>query len=334
MKYFLLLIILTLFSCTRDTWKITNINKFIGNQKIDSTLYNSFDNLAIHKKIIKISTSDSLNNNIGNSFRLPFVSFEKKEIFIAKKCFTNYRKQVFIRLNKNGEIQDSIIVNKNVKITNDYIVDDDFYYTWFSDNSTEKKRFNNINFRSDADSLKVNAIITDLKKNKVPFSYSSNFYDESSNGNYIITFNNNQLVKYVYTANISEKYYDIITEYSLTENRKIKELSTINNDNLFKIDNYFAKTYNELIEGNSLKGFNPTGGANTCDYCVGTCFFTLSNSTNLKLKIDNQNFCGHYSNIVVNAKNLEVYTEDFLNCYLINVNFEEWKNPMFYIIPK
>ena len=334
MKYFSILIILAITSCTNDTQKITSLGKFIGNQEIDTTLYNTYDDLAIQKKIIKISTSDSLANDIGTSFRLPLVSTDKY-VFIAKKCMTDYGKQVFLRLNKDGDIQDSIIVNKNVVIFDDFIIDDDFYYSWFLDNNIAMKKIKSINY-SDVDSLKLKDLIIEINKNKTPFTKGYDFYDKTGTENYLITFANNNLVKYYYSANLSKKYSNrLLLDYNDDNKayKKTKDLGSIKSDNLFKVDNFFAETYNEFIEGNSIKGFNPTGGSSDSDKYVGTYFFTLSNKANLKLKINNEEL-RKSNNISDFAKYQEVYTEDLLNFYLINVNFQDWKNPVFYVIPK
>ena len=330
MRYIYIFVIFIIISCTDDKWKITPQNKFLGQKTIDTTMYSTYDNLSFQKKITKISTSDSLSNETKTSFRLPLVSTDRY-VFIAKKCFADYRKQVFLRLNKNGDIQDSIIINKNVIIANDYIIDDDFYYSWFIDNSTAKKNFKNINYRSDADSANVKAIVANLRENKVPFILSTNDY-ENDVANYIITFTNNSLTRYIYSANISKKYLDIPDD-RLIQSKKIKNLGSIKSDVLFKVDNFFAKSYNEFIQGNKIKGFNPTGGHSECDKYLGTYYITLSNKAKLKLKIKDDNLCKGFD-ISEFSKYQDVYTEDFLNFYLINVNQEEWKNPVYYVLRK
>ncbi|WP_312767944.1 hypothetical protein [Epilithonimonas sp.] len=335
-KLFLIFYFFLLISCTDDKWIVNPENRFLIENKIDTIRYKTYEQLLRNGEIKKISTSDSIGDNYVH-FRIPLVS-EDGFLFIEKKHDKDKNQNVIIKINKNGVILDSILINKNSAIINDYIIEKNVYCSWFLDNDKMYKNLENINYFSKSDTTKIKTLINNLEENNFSIYINSDYSDENKidTCNYIISFKNNKLIKYNYSKNIKPEYFlKTSSEKSIHIDTKLRTINSIKSENLFTIDNFYANSINRFIRGNKIK-FNlyiNGGGFPPCEKYIGTYFISLSNQSKLGLKFNNVSLC---NNDAINdfAKKHEVYTEDFLNFYLININQVNWANPFFFIINK
>ena len=330
-----ILIILILVSCN-SKWENIPVNKFLAESIIDTTKYNTYEDLFLNGKIKRITTSDSLENY--THFPTPIVS-EDQYIFIEKKYDPNADKNVIIKIDKDGEIVDSIIINKNSAIINDYIIDKKSYCSWFIDNDKTMKNLQNVSLFSKSDTAKIKDLVKTLKKKKVQFYSTAEYSSQTSidTCNYIISFMSNKLVKYNYLKSIGPKYeLQIDGEISSRFSKKFRSINSINSEVLFKVDNFYAFYFDKQIR-RGIKGsdFFSTTGTNFsyCNSYSGTYFITLQNQSNLKLKLMNRQLCENQSVHEIPKKN-DVYTEDFLNFYLIDVHGVYFATPLYYVVKK
>lgn len=328
-------IIFILVSCN-SKWENTPTNKFLAECIIDTTKYNTYEELFLNGKIKRIITTDS--HATYTHFATPIVT-EDKFIFIEKKYYQDIGKNVIIKIDKNGETVDSIIINKNSAIINDYIIDKNSYCSWFINNDKNMKNLENVNFFSKSDTTKITALVKTLNKNKVQFFSTSGYSNENSidTCNYIISFISNKLIKYNYLKSIGPEYdLQIKSIISSKFSTKFRNIKSINSENLFKVDNFYAYSLDKLIR-RGISGsdfFSNTGTSiSYCNSYDGTYFITLLNQSNLKLKLMNKQICENRS-IHEFAKKNDVFTEDFLNFYLIDIHGFYFDVPLYYVVKK
>lgn len=324
------LVIIVIYSCTDDKWKTFPENKFIGNNIIDTTKYHSLEEIFKEKKIYR----PSFEAYSYYHFTSPLVT-DNKYVFIEKKHLTDKDKNVILKLDKKGDIIDSIVINKFSSIINNYILEKDYYISWFIDSDKTKKALPNENYFSKSDTLKIKNLVKELKRNKIKF-YSSE-YSDSNNSidtcNYIITFQNNKLIKYNYTNSYDLK---INNENPDDFSEKYRNIQSLNSEKLFKVDNFFANASERLIrKGNKIHSgdlFSNTGQGHVtpCNTFIGTYFFTL---LNLKLKIPNQRICQERI-LQESANKPSIYSSEFLDFYLIELPLDTDEPPYYYYILK
>jgi hypothetical protein len=109
-------------------------------------------------------------------------------------------------------------------------------------------------------------------------------------------------------------------------------MSSIKSEDLFQVDNFFAKYHYSFIPGNKwdFKLYPNGGGVPQCDNFTGTVFFSLLTTPQLKIKTNKESIC---ENRTLNelAEYHTVYTENFLNFYLIEKGI---RNPVYYVVKK
>lgn len=328
-------IIFILVSCN-SKWKTTPVNKFLAESIIDTTKYNTYEDLFLNGKIKRIITSDSLENY--SHFPTAIVS-DNQYVFIEKKYYQDADKNIIIKINKDGETVDSIIINKNSAIINDYIIDKNSYCSWLIDNDKTIKNLQNVSLFAQSDTTKIKQIVKKLKKDKVAFYSTSEYSSQPSidTCNYIIAFMANKLVKYNYLKSIGPKYdLQIDGEISSGLSKKFRSINSINLEVLYKVDNFYAFYFDKQIR-RGIKGsdfFSNTGtNFSYCNSFSGTYFITLQNQSNLKLKLMNRQLCENQSVHEIPKRN-DIYTEDFLNFYLIDVHGVYFATPLYYVVKK
>lgn len=286
----LLLTLLT--SCRDNRWSSKAENRFILKHTIDTTQYQTIEELSRNKQITKIITSDSTDNYCH--FYSPLI-YNNQYIYIEKKYFPDKEKNVILKLDRNGNIIDSIIINKYSTIINNYIIEKDFYISWFVDNDKKIKKFENINYFSKSDTTKLKGLVKSLKNDGTMF-YATSEHSSNENidtCNFIISFKNNKLQKFNYLKSIKSEYsLGISNNISFDFSKEYEEISMVTTSDLYKIDNFFAKTHETYIPGNKIN-FNlhlNGGGMNPCNHFYGTYFITLP-LFKIKLKRINQSIC-------------------------------------------
>lgn len=326
-------IIFILVSC-ESKWENKKINEFLSKNVIDTTEYNTCEELFLNGKINKIVTSNCQENVFIQN---PIVS-ENKFIYIEKKHNSDNNKIVFLKIDKNGKTIDSLIIDRDVAIINDYIINKNSYYSWFVDNDKNIKKLENVNFFSKSDTTKIKSLVKNFKKYNLKF-YSTSGYPNNDRSidtcNYIISFKKDKLVKYNFSNTIHpENDLKIESTISLDFSAKFKEVESISKEDLFKVDNFYAYSLDMLIRQGISGGnlFSNTGtSSSTCNIYTGTYFITILGQSNMKLKLMNVEICEN-EDIYEYAKQAlfyDVSTEAFLNFYLIHSDLYH-----FYIVKK
>ncbi|KIC64065.1 hypothetical protein [Chryseobacterium taiwanense] len=289
-----ILLITLLTSCREDRWSSKTENRFLLGHIIDTTQYKTIEELYLSRKVNKIITSDSINNQGYFHFYSPLI-YDNKYVYIEKKYHPNKDKNIILKLDHNGALVDSIIINKYSTIINNFIIEKDSYISWFIDNNKEIKQLENITYFSKSDTTKLKRLIKSLKNNNIAF-YSEVKNSSNSNidtCNFIISFKNNKLQKFNYSKNIhSQSLLEIIGDNNISYDfsEKYKELS-LATTNFYNVDNFFANTHKTFIPGNK-PDFNlyiNGGGMDPCNLFYGTYFITLQSG--IKLKNMNQSMC-------------------------------------------
>jgi hypothetical protein len=328
-------VIVSIFSCN-DRWEVTTVNKFLLKSVIDTSEYKSYEELIANGKIREILKENTLPG--FTYFDLPIVS-KDGFVFIEKKVGFPKDKNMIIKIDKNGEIVDSIIISRNFTVLNDYIIDKEHYCTWLVDNDKEMKKMENINYFAASDETKVMSLIKKLNNsNKLYYSTfrgSDNFRLDTCN--YIITFKGNKPVKHNYLKEIRLDYQLQKKNLMLqTFSTKLNYIHSIKPDSLFKVDNFFANYYQKLTRrGTSANDLFSNTGTNFtyCNSYSGTFFLSLFGNSNLKLKLNNAKVCESRSLNEIPQRN-DGYTESFLNFYIINRHGTTYATPVYYLLPK
>lgn len=324
MKIIVILFIFFLISC-QSKWENEPINEFLSEKKIDTTEYKTYEELFLNKKINTITTS----NCNENSFIYNTLVLENKYIFIEKKYNSNNVKNVLLKIDKDGKTIDSLIIDKYYSIINDYLIDKNSYCSWFIDNDKKFKSLKNIDYLSKSDSTKIKSLINKINKNYLKFYLATEY---TVNGridtcNYIILFKNDKLEKYNFLKTINPEE-QLKTKDTITEgfSSRFKKLNSINTNEFFKYDNFYAFSYDKQIR-NGISGgdlFSNTGTSRSyCNSYSGTYFITLQNKSNLKLKLMNEQICENEEGYEYSGE-ANIYTEKFLNFYLIHSNVYQY----------
>lgn len=328
------MIILIIFSCTDDKWKSFPENKFVGTKIIDTTQYHTLEEIFNEKKIAKPSYEAYSYYHFDSP-----IAFDSKYVFIEKKHSTDKNKNIILKLDIEGNIIDSLLINKYSTIINNYILEKDYYISWLVDNDKTKKHLLNKNYFSKSDTMKIKNLLNEFKKNKVTYYSTSEYSNENSldTCNYIVSFKNNELVKYNYLKSIRPSYDLKIENENPNEFSEIfRDIKMVNSEKILKVDNFFAYSSNRLIhKGTKIYGsdlFSNTGiGHSTgCNTYKGTYFFSL---LSLKLKIVNQQICDSQS-IQESANKLTIYSADFLKFYLIDLPSKNSDEADYYYVLK
>lgn len=314
MRIITIFFIFFLISCS-SKWENEPINEFLSEKKVDTTEYYTYDELFKTGKINKIK---SLNCN-QNVFIYNILVSENECVYIEKRHTSEAGKTIFLKIDKNGEIIDSLTISRGSKIINDYILDKNTYCSWLVDTNKKFKPLKNINYFSKSDSINLKSQINEINKNNLKFYTSSEYSNDSIS--YILLFKNNELEKHNYfsTNNLSEK---LIIKDTITEgfSSRFKELNSINTNEFFNYDNFYAYSYDKQIREGISGGdlFNNTGTDRSyCNSYNGTYFITLQNKSNLKLKLMNEQLC-ESKDVYEYTGEANIYTESFLNFYLIH----------------
>jgi len=340
LKNLIILLLPLLFACRDSKWEITPTNTFLAAKAIDTTTYNTLDEL-ISKGVIKIiTTSDSDYIDNHTHFSLPLVYNKKydntkKYVFIEKKLFSDNQKIIIVKYDKEGNALDSIIVDQNTTIINSYIVERNSYTSWLIDSDNRIKKIENVNYFSESDTSKIKEIVKSLKSNHESYYSTSEYTDEKriDTCNYIISFKNNTLTKYNYLKKFRPEYELKLGKDNTSEfSKEFSLMSSVKSEKLFQVDNFFAKYHNSFIPGNKwdFKLYPNGGGVPQCDKYIGTVFFSLLTTPPLKIKINQESICEN-RNLNELAEYHNVYTEDFVNFYLIEKGI---RNPIYYIVKK
>lgn len=282
-----IIVILTLItSCHDDKWSSKAENRFLLVKKIDTTQYKTIEELNSSRKVNKIIISDSINDHNYFHFYSPLF-YDNKCVYIEKKYPSDKDKSIILKLDLDGNIIDSIIINKYSTIINNFIIEKDSYISWFVDNNKEIKPLENTDYFSKSDTTKLKTLVKSLKNHKTVF-YSKVKYSSNSNidtCNFIISFKNNKLQKYNYSNNIdSQSSLGITGDISFDFSKKYKQLPLKHTKDFYKVDNFFANFHKTFIPGNK-PDFNlhlNGGGMDPCNLFYGTCFITLQSGIKLK----------------------------------------------------
>jgi hypothetical protein len=332
-KTLLFLTLLIIFSCTEDKWESFPENKFIDSNILDTTQYHNIKQEFNGRKI----RSPSFEAYSYYHFYSP-MALDNKYVFVEKKHSTDKNKNVIIKLNKKGEIVDSITINKYSEVINNYILERDYYISWLIDNDKTKKTLINKNYFIKSDTLKIKDLVKNFKKNKVAY-WSTDEYDNTSSidtCNYIISFEDNKLFKYNYSRKIRTRTdLKIKNENPDKFSERFKKIEELDSENYIKVDGFFAYTSDRLVsKGTKIQPsdlFSNTGVQVTpCNAYKGTYFFTI---LGLKLKIANQRVCEHKS-IQESFNKITIYSADFLDFYILDLPFIENEIPYYGILKK
>ena len=167
----------------------------------------------------------------------------------------------------------------------------------FIDANKKLKPLKNINYFSESDSINLKSLVNKINKNNLKFYTTSEYSSDSKidTCNYILLFKNDQLEKHNFLSTIylSEQLTikDTIREGFSS---RFKELSSINIEEFFKYDNFYAFSYDKEIRKGISGGdlFSNTGTSRSyCNSYNGTYFITLQNKSKLKLKLMNDQIC-------------------------------------------
>lgn len=331
-SYIWIILLITLFtSCRDDRWSIKVENKFFLENKIDTTQYKTIESLYLNRKVSKIIIADSTNKYRYFHFDTPLI-YDDQYVYIEKQYLPNKNKNIILKLDNNGTVIDSIIINKHSTIINNFIIEKDSYISWFVDNSKEIKKLENINYFSKSDTTKLKTLVKSLKSDSSLF-YSEVKYSSNSNidtCNFIISFKKNKLQKFNYSTEFNTTIdgdisYDFSTEY--------KEISLAATTQLYKVDNFFAKTHETFIPGNK-PDFNlyiNGGGMNPCNRFSGTYFITFKSPYVVKLKRTNVSICDEEK--VKEFSDYKSYSDKSLNFIMIN-DIDNQLYPVIYILKK
>lgn len=332
MKIITFIFIFFLISCETKR-EIETLNKYLIPNKIDSTDYYTFNELYKKGEIDKIK---SLNCEDKVS---SILAFENNFIFLEKISNLDKRKITYLKIDKNGNTIDSLTFSKDYLIINDYIINKNSYCSWFVNNDKNFKKLINIDFFNISDTIKVKEIVEKLKKNNIEFHSTSEYdiNDKIDTCNYILSFKKNELVKYNYPTTIKPEQLKIENKINNGFTSKFKALNIIENENLYKYDNFFAYSYDKLIREGISGGdlFNNNGTqSSSSSYYKGTYFITLKNRSNLKLKLINSEIDENKEYYVYEDEKYlfnagpTIYSETFLNFYIIPLDCN------YYIIKK
>ncbi|MGV3696172.1 hypothetical protein [Flavobacterium sp.] len=138
--FFLIIILVSIIACRDDTWEAVSVNRFLDKNSLDTIPYGTFDELYLKGKLGRIIIPDTADSPLH--FDEPQVAYNEGYVFIEKKYAPNSKKNVIVKLDPNGTIIDSIIINKSAKIVNDYIIENDSYISWFIDGDKRIKKIN------------------------------------------------------------------------------------------------------------------------------------------------------------------------------------------------
>lgn len=130
-----------MISCREDSWEVVSTNKFLSENSIDTADYKTFDELSLKKELSKIVIPDTTGNGKHLHFDEPEVSLDGC-VFI-EKILPNSKKNIIVKYDYEGKPADSILINKNAEIINDYIIENDFYISWFIDGDKKMKKVTN-----------------------------------------------------------------------------------------------------------------------------------------------------------------------------------------------
>lgn len=322
LKITLILIIPFLISCTRSGWKVDKPNKFLIENPIDTSAYKTIQELYAAQKVEKILVSDQINYN--SNFVTPLVS-NNKNVFFEKRYFPDYNKNVIVKLNQDGKIVDSIVINTDSRFINDFIVEKEYYISWFIDGNKSKKEFKNVNYFAKSDIKTIKKLVKSLQKNNDLYHASLEFTlrGNMDTCNYIITFKNNKLIKYNYLKSISPEYdLKITKDNSSRFSKNFKALPLINSSSLYRVDNYFLRTHHTKLSGVDSKTLYPTNTGTYPQFCNtlhGTSFITVLIEPELKLKNMKHSICDTKS-FEEFSESYVTYSEESLNFYLITWN--------------
>lgn len=328
-KITLIFFLIFLYSC-RDSKEIEQkVNKFLVNNKIDSINYHTLDELSSNNKINKVILTKTPEDLIYNHIERPIIL--KNRYLIIEKGIDALR-NIIVKYDEMGNPIDSIIVNKNSIIVNDYIIEKKSYLTWLFDGNKTNHHLENKNYFSKADSTKIKELVNNVSLNKIPYytteDYDSNPFVKIDTCNYLILFKNDKLIKFNYSKNIRPNYElkleNILPEFS----NEITTISSLKPNKFLKIDNYFATVKNIYIRGNKIHfslTSTGTGGLHS-DHYSGTLFFSVNSKLKVKMKTNITD-----DELKQDINDYEIYTEDFLKYYIIK-NIRE-KN-IFYFIKK
>lgn len=311
----LIIVVFSLFfiSCS-SKWETEEINEFLSEKKIDTTKYHTYDELNAKGLITRIKT---INCN-ENAYIFNLLVSENECVYIEKRHPSRFDKSIFLKINKNGNIIDSLIIVRGSDIINDFIIYKNSYCSWFIDSNKNFKPIKRVSYFSKTDSIHLKSLVKKINKNNLKF-YTRREYGNDSISS-IMLFENNELEMHYYSSN-SNISTQLIIKDTITEgfSTRFRELNKINTNILLKYDNFYAFSYDKQtrkgISGGSLFS-NTSTSMSYCNSYNGTYFLTLENKSKLKLKLMNEQLCESNEAYEYSGEAV-VYTENFLNYYLI-----------------
>ena len=156
-KIIAIIVIINLFfiSCRESRLEIIPVNKFINNNIIDSSKYITFEKATSLGKIKKIPTPGSSSHYCH--FYLPLIQ-DNKYVFIEETYLPDEGKNIILKFDNTGKVLDSITINRDSKIINDYIIEKEYFSSWFIDNDKKMKKLENVNFFK-SDTTKIQELV-------------------------------------------------------------------------------------------------------------------------------------------------------------------------------
>jgi hypothetical protein len=321
------------FACHDSKWESKTANKFLSSKKIDTSAYHTFEEWAQKGEIKKIRTTEYDRFEKFYLLRYPFVS-NRRFVYIEQDNNIDDQKNIIVKYNDEGDPIDSLIIDNESTIINSYIIKNDTYQSWLIDDDKSIKKLENVNYFSESDTTKIKSIVNSLNKNNVSYYATSDYASDKriDTCNYIISFDK-KLIKYNFLRKINPEY-DLKFEKDNTSefSKDCKTITSIQSEDLFKVDNFFAKVYYTYIPGNKIefKLYPNGGGTPQCNNFDGSAYFSLQTTSKLKLKMDNQSICEN-RNLKELSEYHTIYTSDFLNFYLIEK--DSW-HAVFYVVKK
>lgn len=317
MKIIRVFFIFLVISCS-SKWENVPVNEFLSEKKIDTMEYSTYDELFSTRHLHKIKSR----NCHENAFMFDILVADMEYVYLEIGDENELDKAIFLKINKHGEIIDSLKINRSSKIINDYIFDNNSYCSWLIDANKDFKPLENIDYFSSTDSTKLKSLIHDINQNNPKFYLKSRYgnFNQLDTCNYFILFKKNKLEKHNFlsTLDLREqlKIPDTITDFFSS---RFKELKSIDSNEFFNYDNFYAFSFDKEIRkgisGGSL--FSNTGTSRSyCNSYNGTYFITLLNKSKLKLKLMNEQICKSNESYKYSGQTI-VYNESYLDFYLI-----------------
>ncbi|MDR6516067.1 hypothetical protein [Chryseobacterium camelliae] len=261
-----------LISCRRHREDVVeDYYKFLYENKIDTTTYKTLEELYKENKIQKIT--------VGEIFD-PFINTEAKTVIL--KFDGQNKDQFYQKLDYNGNILDSIEIKKDYELLQHYIINHDYYMTWFYDSDKSKKKIRDL-YISPEDTISQKKIIAKILKSHLSYTVKSDSNATKPKDSAAIIYSYVYFVENgkIFKMNVGQeenniyglKYYGYENEI----NDVFKKLEKMDNISYVKFDNYYAKK--RIFHPVNCALFSVNGCGPDITYYTGTAFLSSEDNS-------------------------------------------------------